>query len=540
MSARTKISGSRRTIIVLAVVAVASLLAGLGLSRLVQSPGAAAAQAAPPDAGPITVPVESRVIANDVVLRGDVGYEDPVPVRVETGEVQGRAVVTGQVPEVGATLDAASVALEVAGRPVIVLPGDLPTYRTLRAGVSGPDVSQLKAALAALGIDGGDPATDDYDAAAAAGVRALYQRVGYEAPSATDELAAAVKSAQEGVTAAEEMLATARRELDTAKAGPAASHLRELDSTVTVARIAVEEAQAACDAPTEDRPCDRGALARAQGELDVALLARDEADNPVDTTAQAAAVSSANARLTEAKTTLSTAREATLTPLPASEVVFMAALPRRVDDVSVTRGGTVEGAVMSVSGATLEIVGSAAKADADLLTVGATGTILLDDQEIPVSITAIAPEEAASDGGDGTEGGDGSGEQPAKASGRFAVTFSPASLTPEQVTTLQGTNVRIRIPVSSTGGEVLAVPLAALTAGPGGESRVELDGKDGASELVTVTTGLAAQGYVEIVSSASPLNEGDLVVVGVSGADEAAADDAASDESTTDEDGAAG
>ena len=29
------------------------------------------------------------------------------------------------------------------GRPVIVLPGDLPVYRTLRVGVSGPDVIQL-------------------------------------------------------------------------------------------------------------------------------------------------------------------------------------------------------------------------------------------------------------------------------------------------------------------------------------------------------------------------------------------------------------
>lgn len=537
MSVRTRVSGSRRTIVLLAVVGVVSLLAGLGLSRLVQSPGAAAAEAAPPDAGPITVPVENRVIANDVVLRGDVGYEDPVPVRIETGEVQGRAVVTGQVPEVGATLDAASVALEVAGRPVIVLPGDLPTYRTLRAGVSGPDVSQLKAALAALGIDAGDPASDGYDAKAAAGVRALYQRVGYEAPSATEDLTAAVQAAQEGVTGAQEALAAAQRELATAKTGPTASRLRELDSAVTVARIALDDAQATCAAPTAEAPCDRAALARAQGDLDVAVLARDEADDPVDTSAQAAAVSSASDRLKEARAALSTAQEATLTPLPASEVVFLAALPRRVDDVTVTRGGTVEGAVMSVSGATLEIVGSASRADADLLTVGATGSILSDDQEIPVTVTAIAPEEksTSADGGQGDGSGDGSNTS-TEATGRFAVTFSPDALTPEQVAVLQGTNVRIRIPVSSTGGEVLAVPLAALTAGPGGESRVELAHEDGTSELVTVTTGLAAQGYVEIASSTPPLGEGDLVVVGVAGSEKKGA----ADQETADEDGAEG
>ncbi|GAA3804424.1 hypothetical protein [Cellulomonas soli] len=531
MSARARVAGSRRTIILLAVVAVLSLVAGLGLSRLVQSPGAAAAEAAPPAAGPITVPVERRVIANDVVLRGDVGYEDPVPVRVETGEIEGRAVVTGQVPAVGATLDATSVALEVAGRPVIVLPGDLPTYRTLRAGVSGPDVSQLKAALGALGIDAGDPASDEYDAKAAAGVRALYQRVGYEPPSATEDLAAAVKAAQQGVTAAEEDLAAAKRELTTAQAGPTTAHLTELDAAVNVARVTLEDAQAACTAPTDEVPCDRAGLTRAQGDLDVALAARDEADNPADTSAQSATVTSASSRLTEARADLATAKQATLTPLPASEVVFMAALPRRVDDVTVKRGGTVEGPVMSVSGATLEIVGSAAKSDADLLTVGAVGSILLDDQEIPVKVTAVAPEEAADDATDGTQG-DTSEQSAAPTAGRFAITFSPDALTPEQVVALQGTNVRIRVPVGSTEGEVLAVPLAALTAGPGGESRVELSHGE-TSELVTVTTGLAAQGYVEIASSTPALAEGDLVVVGITGSDPSSA----GDEATAGEDG---
>ena len=174
----THVSGGRRTIVVMAVVAVVCLALGLLLSRLIVSPGQAAANAAAPTAGPITVPVESRVIANEVLLRGDVGYDDPVDLAMETGDLGGPAVVTGQVKGVGATVEAASVALEVVGRPVIVLPGDLPTYRTLRSGVSGPDVQQLKHALRAVGLDGGDPGNATYDAATAAGVRALYQKVG--------------------------------------------------------------------------------------------------------------------------------------------------------------------------------------------------------------------------------------------------------------------------------------------------------------------------------------------------------------------------
>ncbi|QAY64515.1 hypothetical protein ET495_16315 [Xylanimonas allomyrinae] len=84
---------------------------------------------------------------------------------------------------------------------------------------------------------------------------------------------------------------------------------------------------------------------------------------------------------------------------------------------------------------------------------------------------------------------------------------------------LRDQNVRVRVSVGSTQGAVLAVPVAALTAGPGGESRVEVQRAKGTetelvTELVTVTTGLAAEGFVEIVSADGDLEAGDLVVVG--------------------------
>ena len=67
------------------------------------------------------------------------------------------------------------------------------------------------------------------------------------------------------------------------------------------------------------------------------------------------------------------------------------------------------------------------------------------------------------------------------------------------------------IPVGATNGEVLAVPLAALSAGPGGGSRVEVVRPGGGRELVPVDVGLSAGGYAEIRGAVS---EGDLVVVG--------------------------
>jgi multidrug efflux pump subunit AcrA (membrane-fusion protein) len=85
---------------------------------------------------------------------------------------------------------------------------------------------------------------------------------------------------------------------------------------------------------------------------------------------------------------------------------------------------------------------------------------------------------------------------------------------------VRGTNVRIEIPVGATDGDVLSVPYAAITAGPGGESRVEVvtgdprDGERAETHLVTVETGLAADGYVEVTPTEGELGEGDLVVVG--------------------------
>jgi hypothetical protein len=187
-----------------------------------------------------------------------------------------------------------------------------------------------------------------------------------------------------------------------------------------------------------------------------------------------------------------------------------------VDSVGVKRGGTVDGSVMSVSGATLQVVASASRTDAALLTVGATGTIPVGDVEVPVTVTEITAGSSGSGSGSGSggEGDGGSGD-----SGRSTITFHPEGLTPEQIATLQGTNVRVSVPVSSTGGAVLAVPLAAITAGPGGESRVELMA-DGTSTLVEVTTGLAAGGYVEVTGVDHELHEDDLVVVGTSGGDD--------------------
>ncbi|WP_298459009.1 hypothetical protein [uncultured Cellulomonas sp.] len=519
-------SRSTRTIWAMAAVAVVSLGAGLGLSRMIVSPAEAAAQAAPPVAGAITVPVERRVLATDVVMRGDVVYEDPVDVVLETGDLGGPAVVTGGVPEAGATVDAGAVVLEITGRPVIALPGALPVYRTLRPGVSGPDVVQLKEALVALGIDPGDPADPVYDAPTASAVEALYARSGYPAPTPGEEVEAGLRAATEALDAADDGVRLARADLATASRGED-THARRvaLQAAVNTAVAILDETRAACDA--DPAVCRGSDLTAAEGAVATAVAERDAGQQAPDTSMQRAAVTAAEKALERARADLADARADAVTPLPASEVVYLASMPRRVDSVAVTRGATVSGsAAMSVSGATLQVRGSISDTDAALLEVGAPATITLpDDSEIPGTVSSVGGEDPA-------------GQDTQAAAGRTPVVITPGELTEEQRTVMQGSNVRVTIPVSSTGGEVLAVPLAALTAGPGGEARVEvLDGD--VSSLVEVTTGLAADGFVEVEPVDGALSPDDRVVVGQAGEVPAGdADDAGSpDEETGGSDG---
>jgi peptidoglycan hydrolase-like protein with peptidoglycan-binding domain len=485
-----------RVIWVIAVVAVLSLLAGIALSRFIISPAEAASNAAAPEGGLITVPVEFRALSNNVTIRGDANFADSVDVTIETGDLGGPAVVTGQVPAVGASLGPASVALEVVGRPVIVLPGDLPVYRTLRVGVSGPDVLQLKQALQSLGINPGDVSSNVFDSATAAGVAALYAAVGYPAPASPDGTKENIASAQEGVANALDNLTAAQLALQQAKGGPSQVDIIEQANLVAAAERAVEDAD--CDIDPNTNEC-----LEALEALALAQAVRDQVLAPGNTSAESAAVASANRALTAARALLTEAQQGALTYLPSSEVLYLPSLPRRVDEVSVSRGSIVTTSVMRVSGATLVVEASAADTDAKLLAVGDRAIMSMPDgTEHGATITVIEPHKSDTGATDAS---------------RFDVLLEPDELTVEQLQGLQGNNVKITIAVGETDGEVLAVPLAALTAGAGGEARVEVvdptgDGTE--TILIEVTTGLAADGFVEITPVEGKLEEDDLVVVG--------------------------
>ena len=111
--------------------------------------------------------------------------------------------------------------------------------------------------------------------------------------------------------------------------------------------------------------------------------------------------------------------------------------------------------------------------------------------------------------------------------GKFAMRIQPDSFDPTQL----GVNVKLTVPIQSTAGDVLAVPLAALFATADGSAKVEVeDAPDKPTRFVTVKTGLSADGYVEVTALEGTLAKGNRVVVGRDGgpADEPESSDAES------------
>ena len=183
------------------------------------------------------------------------------------------------------------------------------------------------------------------------------------------------------------------------------------------------------------------------------------------------------------------------TQVPADELLFLPDLPRRVDEVKVKRGDPITANLMTVSGLSLSIDGALSASDAKLVTVGARVTI--EEADLKITATGVVSVRAAQPGTKGVD--------PQKFYMEVTPDNAPASLV--------GASVKLTIPVKSTSGDVLAVPLSALTVGAGGSSRVEVV-TGAATRFVDVVPGLAAQGLVEVTAPNGGLAAGDNVVVG--------------------------
>lgn len=151
------------------------------LGARISNPRQAAASAAAPDIGPVTIKVERTVVRQEVSFGASLQRGD-LPVAAPARD-DASLVVTGLPLRAGQAVVLGRPLAMVSGRPILVLHGSLPAYRDLKEGMRGPDVSQLRAALDELGLTTSSDRRGTFGRATTAAVARLYTRAGFDAPT---------------------------------------------------------------------------------------------------------------------------------------------------------------------------------------------------------------------------------------------------------------------------------------------------------------------------------------------------------------------
>ncbi len=423
--------------------------------------------------------------------------------------VPGLSPVVTWVPGVGEELEEGSVLFELAGRPTFALQGDLPLFRTVAPGDRGEDIEQLQSALTRLGFD---PGIIDgvYGPETEAAVEAFYQAQGYQAIQPDEALLDQVEAMQEAVDGARDIYNGALAQRVAAQAAQqavtdAAADLAAAEAELETAETRLAEAEAGTHPdsglpPTEEEIAAlEGAVASAQmlvteseGAYQAALTEAEIAGPPQDISSERKALDRALEDLAEARSELGS-------PVPEGEFLFFKVFPIRVDGVTVERGDVAGGELMRVSGSRLAIDASVSIDEAELIEEGDRVTIELSRLNIELGGTIEVKADRAGTNGVGAD--------------EIYLEILPDEVRAD----LNNTNVKITIPVAtrSSGGDVLAVPAAALSATGSGDTIVTVEEDDGSTRVVQVQPGLSAPGgMVEITPVDGELEEGDRVVVG--------------------------
>lgn len=371
------------------------------LGTRISNPQQAAASAAAPDIGPVTVPVERRVVSQAVSFAASV-HEGDLPVSAPPRD-DAALVVTGLPLRAGQAVVMGRPVVVVSGRPILALHGSLPAYRDLKEGMTGPDVSQLRAALDELGLSTRSDSRGTFGPATTTAVRGLYARAGFDAPTTG------------------------------------------------------EDAPGSQDAPERRTPA--------------AYLPREEALFVTGGAATVAAVRAGVGQQVSAGAPVLTLR--TGQPLLT---------------------GTVDPSIASA------------------LEPGLSGvaTDTTSGKEYPVVTASLpAPSGAAALGGTQHKG-TGNEPDPADATTNVAVAFKGPSPAPE----MAAGPFQVSVTIRRTPGEVLAVPVSAVSTTSDEKTVVVVLARDGTEDQVEVVAGLSGQGLVEISSPDRRLVAGSLVVLG--------------------------
>ncbi len=440
-----------------------------------------------PDRTRLTVPVERRALVSTVITRGTAASAGEVPVTCSPSLAGADTRVFTKPAEADATLNEGAVLAAVNGRPVLVLKGDTPAFRTMLPGTKGVDVTQLQEGLKRLGHRITDQA-GVLGASTQQAIVAWYGDAGFTADVPAPDAAAALRAARDAVTMADAQLASAKRALQKAQAGPPRS-------AVLAAQQAVQQARDTVAAATTD-----AARTVANRQLEVAV-AQEKELRTVDVEDQRAAVTTAEKLLTRAKEDHAALAAATGVSVPFCEVIFVPELPVRVTQVAASTSGQ--------AGSSSSETGGSPPSDA--WATLAPGDLLLRGSLSPTEGELVAIGAAAAFRADGqTQDRTGTVAKVFSENGQRRVDIAPNDALGSDA---QGQSFRVAIQVGATEGEVLVVPVAAVVGSAGGLARVQkADGQR--SVEVDVRAGLVADGYVEVVPvEPAALVEGDEVVV---------------------------
>ena len=295
------------------------------------------------------------------------------------------------------------------------------------------------------------------------------------------------------------------------------AELAQLNQALTAAEGAIVSAQTQRDQSVAS--ADQ-AIEDAQFQLRIAEARYDEALAPGDNTALAEAVSTAQAGLAAATANLVALQAATGTRISPGELVFVPLLPSNVTESYVALGSTVQGPIGTLATAETLVAARVSRVDAALVAVGSPVRVEVRGAGLTVPGTVLsvgAP--AAPPTEDGTDVG---GEVPSggESTGRLEVVVS--SDDPDALNDYVFWDTRVTVSIASTEGEVLVVPVAALTVGPDQVSQIEIErtpatpSEPAVTEVVKVEVGLSAIGLAEVRPiEPGALEPGDRVVIGV-------------------------
>jgi peptidoglycan hydrolase-like protein with peptidoglycan-binding domain len=155
------------------VVAAAAGAAAFGVDFSTDEPASSAGL--PPATGTVT----RATLTHTEKVSGTLGYGDAT---VVAGK--GSGTVTW-LPSAGTAIDLGKAVYRRDDKPVPLLYGSLPIYRTLRSGVEGADVKQFEQNLSALGYQG-FTVDDSYTSATADAVRKWQKDLGLDQTGSVD------------------------------------------------------------------------------------------------------------------------------------------------------------------------------------------------------------------------------------------------------------------------------------------------------------------------------------------------------------------